>query len=267
LSIRNYYGLAVGEFLNRKIYYIHLVMIFSNKIMFGRVSAARSGLFACVFLFISCSTIERDNPYDQRSPNYNGWVYGEVRGTPVTYDGETYETVVIGSQTWMARNLNYNASGSKCYNDSPSNCATYGRLYDWATAMDLPNCGYGTSCSSQIGAKHRGICPDGWHIPSNAEWTTLENFVGSSAGKKLKATSGWNSGGNGTDEFGFAALPGGGGDSDGDFSYVGYYGDWWSASENGASRAYSRGMDYDYEGVHYLNYSKDDLFSVRCLQD
>jgi uncharacterized protein (TIGR02145 family) len=273
-------------------------------------------LFAGVLFFISCSTIERDNPYDQRSPNYNGWVEqpssssfvpssnsapsnsssssvplpppqsssssliqsGIIHGTPVTYQGETYQTVVIGSQTWMARNLNYDVSGSKCYNDSPSNCDTYGRLYDWATAMALPDCGYGTSCGSQIGANHRGICPSGWHIPSNADWDKLVRYVdGSSgtsspydsptAGRYLKSTSGWNSNGNGTDEFGFAALPGGNGSSDGNFGNVGSNGNWWSATEYIAYNAYIRYMGYDYEDVLYYDNSKDNLFSVRCLQD
>jgi uncharacterized protein (TIGR02145 family)/uncharacterized repeat protein (TIGR02543 family) len=190
-------------------------------------------------------------------------------GPPVSYGGETYQTVVIGSQTWMARNLNYDVSGSKCYNDSPSNCATYGRLYNWETAMDLPDCGYGTSCGSQIGAKHRGICPSGWHIPSDAEWTTLTDYVGGSSttGKKLKATSGWNNNGNGTDEFGFAALPGGHGYSGGDFSNVGYYGVWWSATESSANDAYYRSVSFGIEYVYNLSNNKDLLLSVRCLQD
>jgi uncharacterized protein (TIGR02145 family)/uncharacterized repeat protein (TIGR02543 family) len=195
---------------------------------------------------------------------------GVVHGTPVTYQGETYQTVVIGTQTWMARNLNYAADSSRCYNDEPANCATYGRLYDWATAMALPNCG-STSCSWQIGAKHRGICPSGWHIPSNDEWSTLVNYVGSSAGAKLKATSGWTSsiddGDAGTDSYGFAALPGGDGGSGGYFYNVGGSGYWWSATESLADRAYNRYMHYYSEGVNYSYNYKYFLFSVRCLQD
>jgi uncharacterized protein (TIGR02145 family)/uncharacterized repeat protein (TIGR02543 family) len=138
--------------------------------------------------------------------------------------------------------------------------------------MALPDCGYGTSCGSQIGANHKGICPSGWHIPSNAEWSTLVNYVGSSAGTKLKATSGWNSYSGvpaGTDSYGFAALPGGDGYSNGDFSSVGYDGYWWSATEDGATSAYRWYMDYGNEGVYYYDsYNiKKLLFSVRCLQD
>jgi uncharacterized protein (TIGR02145 family) len=155
----------------------------------------------------------------------------------------------------MAENLSYAAAGSKCGNGSSLSdantftCDTYGRLYNWATAMSA--------------------CPSGWHLPSDAEWDVLMTAVGgsSTAGAKLKATSGWNSGGNGTDVYGFAALPGGYGSSDGYFDSVGRYGYWWSATEGDASNAYYRPMDFNYEGAYWSNYNKDYLFSVRCLQD
>jgi uncharacterized protein (TIGR02145 family) len=197
----------------------------------------------------------------------------------VTYEGETYQTVVIGTQTWMAKNLNYNAPGSKCYGDDIANCATYGRLYNWVTAMALPSSCDGTSCSSQINAKHRGICPSGWHIPSNDDWNVLMKFVEPScsdnsscagAGTKLKATSGWNSSSGvpaGTDSYGFAALPGGFGSSNGGFGNVGDYGGWWSAAEGNASNAYYRNMRYGNENVLYSYNDKNYLHSVRCLQD
>jgi len=169
-------------------------------------------------------------------------------------DGKKYKTVKLGSQMWMAENLNYNASGSKCYGNKPDNCAKYGRLYNWQTAQT--------------------VCPSGWHIPSDAEWSVLINYVGggATAGTKLKAKSGWNdykgSSGNGTDDYGFSALPGGLGPSDGRFSNVGNYGRWWSSSEYGNNNAYSRGMDYDLGYVSRFNSgSKTHLFSVRCLQD
>jgi uncharacterized protein (TIGR02145 family) len=187
----------------------------------------------------------------------------------VTYEGETYQTVVIGTQTWMSRNLNYAVEGSKCYSDNESNCATYGRLYNWATAMALPSKCNSNSCSSEIGAKHRGICPVGWHIPSEAEWTTLTDYVGglSIAGKRLKSTSGWSSNGNGEDKHGFAALPGGSGRS-GSFSNVGNSGYWWSSFESGANGTYDRGMKYNHDHVSWSNYNnKSYLYSVRCLQN
>jgi len=199
-----------------------------------------------------------------------------VYGTPVTYEGETYKTVVIGTQTWFQRNLNYAVAGSKCGGDdgllkdeNTSYCDTYGRLYYWTTAMVL-NCGQ-VSCASQISAKHRGICPFGWHIPSDAEWTTLTDFVGgaSIAGITLKATSGWDDyegkSGNGYDTYGFSALQGGGGYGTGIF----FLNDanWWSASEASDRYAHTRHM-YGSEGVGRSNQLKQSyLFAVRCLKD
>jgi len=162
--------------------------------------------------------------------------------------------------------------GSKCYNNQESNCDTYGRLYDWATAMNLPS-GCNTSyCTSQIGAKHRGICPSGWHIPGDDEWETLTDFVGIAGGTKLKAASGWNSYSGipqGTDAYGFSALPGGSGNFFGSsFDEVGYFGSWWSASECGSrAAACYRSMSYYSEGTSFNYYHKGYLFSVRCVQD
>jgi uncharacterized protein (TIGR02145 family) len=182
-------------------------------------------------------------------------LYSKSRGgKPFTdsRDGKKYGTVKIGNQVWMGENLNYNANGSKCYDNKPANCDKYGRLYNWPTA--------------------KTACPKGWHLPSDAEWTALTDFVGgsSNAGKKLKAASGWNSNGNGTDEFGFSALPGGYGNSYGSFDYVGNYGSWWSATESIAIAAYGCGrrMDYDGAGVYGYDGGKaTTLFSVRCVQD
>jgi len=214
-------------------------------------------LFASAFLFVySCTDVERDDPDDPKS--------------------KYYRTVVIGTQTWMAKNLNCNVSGSKCYSNSEANCDIYGRLYDWATAMNLPSSCNSSTCASQVGAKHQGICPSGWHIPSDAEWNVLMKYVNPScsdnsicegAGGKLKANSPlWEENGKGTDNFGFAALPGGSGNSDGSFDNVGYFGYWWSASENDAGNAYR--LDYGNETVGRSRYYKGDiLFSVRCLQD
>jgi uncharacterized protein (TIGR02145 family) len=177
---------------------------------------------------------------------------------PVNYYGEDYEAVLIGTQTWMARNLNYDASGSRCFgdksgSDSQGNCTIYGRLYNWATAM-------------------AGSCPVGWHLPSDAEWNALITAVGGSttAGTKLKTASGWNAGSGykpGTDVYGFAALPGGNGGSDGSFYGAGDYGYWWSSSEYNANYAYYRYVRYDYEDVYRDDDNKYRLFSVRCLQD
>jgi len=188
-------------------------------------------LFFMVMAFVGCADIPDDLRNETNGCSLNGG------------------TVKIGNQVWMAKNLNCNVSGSKCYDNQESNCTTYGRLYDWETA--------------------KKVCPSGWHLPSNAEWDALMTAVGgaSTAGTKLKAKSGWNNNGNGTDNYGFSALPGGYGGSGGDFYSVGNYGYWWSATESYASNAYSRYMYYDYASVYSGNYGKVFLFSVRCVQD
>ena len=151
-------------------------------------------------------------------------------------DGTFYAKVKIGNQTWMAENLNYDVPDNTtdvCYNNNNDNCARYGRLYNWSTAMN------GASSSSTNPSGVRGVCPVGWHLPSNGEWTQLTDYVGgsSTAGRKFKSQSGWYDNGNGTDEYGFSALPGGYGYSDGNFYYAGYYGYWWSATESYANCA------------------------------
>jgi uncharacterized protein (TIGR02145 family) len=168
-------------------------------------------------------------------------------------DGKTYKTVKIGEQVWMAENLNYEGEGSVCYGNHPKNAKKYGRFYDRETA--------------------KKACPKGWHLPSDEEWSTLVDFAGGKkiAGEKLKAKKGWKSykrkSGNGTDEFGFAALPGGYGFSDGNFNDVGYDGYWWSATEYNAYDAYYRYMYFGGEDALYYDGSKDYLYSVRCVRD
>jgi len=98
---------------------------------------------------------------------------GTINGPSVSHGGETYNSVVICGQTWLARNLNYKVEGSKYYDNDPANCSKYGRLYNWATAMALDESCNNKECADQIQTKHRGICPSGWHLPSNAEWNAL----------------------------------------------------------------------------------------------
>jgi len=188
--------------------------------------------------------------------------------------GQTYKTVVIGTQTWMAENLNYNVTGSKCGTSSNglsdannSTCDKYGRLYDWATAMALSSDCNSSSCSAQIAPNHRGVCPESWHIPSNDEWITLRNFIGTkSAGNKLKAANGWRENGNGEDKYGFSALPGGRGYAEGFSIYVGEGGFWYSSTESSNTAAYGLDMHYNLDDT-YGNYSKDPLQSIRCVKN
>jgi uncharacterized protein (TIGR02145 family) len=169
----------------------------------------------------------------------------------------------------MAENLDYTTeSGSVCYDNDPANCEIYGRLYNWATAMALPSSCNSSDCASQVQAEHQGICPSGWHLPSDDEWQILVYFVGgSTAGKKLKTASGWSSNGNGTDGYGFSALPGGIYANGGGFYYAGDRGHWWSASERASEWAYYWGIYYSREDTNHSYYNKDnESLSVRCLQ-
>jgi len=166
-------------------------------------------------------------------------------------DKKSYKTIKIGSQVWMAENLNYDREGV-CYGNDPANCQKYGRLYNWKTALS--------------------VCPKGWHLPTDAEWENLVQFVGGSevAGNMLKSSSGWEENdGNGEDKFGFSALPGGYGNSGGSFYGVGDGGIWWSATERNAPYAWAREMGGYFAEVGRRDdgYDKSGLFSVRCAQD
>jgi len=184
-------------------------------------------------------------------------------------DGNTYNTVQIGNQCWMSENLNYdqNTFGNDwCYVNNSSNCDTYGRLYDWAAVMQ------GASSSNSNPSGVQGVCPTGWHMPSDAEWDQLVSYVGNSGhsgaeGTALKSTSGWNSGGNGTDNFGFTGLPGGIRDYDGTFGGIGTYGAWVSSTEHSSTYAWTRYLSSSFGLVGKQNYLKQSSFSVRCLRD
>jgi uncharacterized protein (TIGR02145 family) len=256
------------------------------------LSAAIS--MALAFIFFGCSSGGGGGGHDDTGSG------GIVRGTFTdSRDGKTYEWVQIGSQRWMAENLNYNANGSVCYKNDPANCETYGKLYDWTTAMDISenynNSFYGirscgVNCYNPAVTPHKGICPSGWHIPDGVEWATLMRYVNDgisleyyhTMGNKLRATSGWSDGngrsGNGTDDYGFAALPGGR-SSNGSFFYVGYEGHWWTATEHGDEHAFAIGLiggknnvivgygvsiGYDLQDPGFY---KSDLASIRCVQD
>jgi len=162
----------------------------------------------------------------------------------ISYGGQTYKTVVIGTQTWMAENLNYDAKGSRCYDNEFRNCYKYGRLYNWETA--------------------KKVCPEGWHLPTNSEWDELVSSK--PAGKYLKAASDWDENGNGVDKFGFAALPGGISSLDGKFFNIGYSGYWWSATEFNVDDANARYMYSNDENVGWRNFDKTGFFSVRCIK-
>jgi uncharacterized protein (TIGR02145 family) len=166
-------------------------------------------------------------------------------------DNKTYKWVKIGNQTWMAENMNYKPSSGNfwCHDNKETNCEKYGKLYDWNSAVKA--------------------CPSGWHLPSEKECVDLMTAVGGqNGGKKLKAKSGWKDNGNGTDDFGFSALPGGYFDKrDDSFSVIGESGAWWMTTD-----------DSNYDDIWYMEYNNDNIdgkgvsksnsgFSIRCIQD
>lgn len=204
-----------------------------------------------------------------------------------TRDGNVYQTVTIGNQVWMAENLKYLPSvvgpgtGSQTtpyyyvngYNGTDVNAAkattnysTYGVLYNWPAAMA------GATSSQANPSGVQGVCPTGWHVPSDAEWTVLTDYLGGEgvAGGKLKetGTTHWTSPNTGaTNETGFTALPGGTRYPNGSFSIVGDYGYWWSATEYNASSAWGRFVYYDLSNVFRDRYFKEVGISVRCVRD
>ena len=213
-----------------------------------------------------------------------------------TRDGKTYKTVKIGDQTWMAENLNYydatNLSvkeKSWCFgkkdNEDSTTCDVAGRFYTWAAAIDsvkLANdadnpleCGYDKFCN--LTGTVQGICPPGWHLPNNTEWQAFLMAVGgrSTAGKVLKSQTGWNdykgTSGNGTDAFGFTALPAGFRFCDGgDFLEEGKYTYFWSSVEYERDRETNANNVYVYyygDNANLYFYPKIYAFSVRCVKD
>ena len=188
-----------------------------------------------------------------------GIIYGTMTDSR---DGNTYKTVKIGEQVWMAENLNYADSvktpslkeNSWCYGNVAANCEKYGRLYTWAAAID-------------------SVCPSGWHLPSRDEWKTLITAVGGSStdGAALKSTSGWSlidlgTSGNGTDAFGFSALPAGSRPFDGYYDSEGEAASFWSSTEYSSTFACHISLDY-YDDYYVLDYDKHGGLSVRCLKD
>jgi len=200
-------------------------------------------------------------------------------------DGSTYSTVQIGNQCWMAKNLAYLPSvvgpgtGSQTmpyyyvYGYDGTNVAAakvttnydiYGVLYNWAAAMA------GSLSSISNPSDVKGICPIGWHLPSDAEWTELIDYLGGAniAGGKLKATTHWNSPNTGANnETNFSSLPGGHRNTNGDFLLIENNGSWWSSTESTSTFAWHRFMSYSSSSVGRSGSSKEDAFSVRCVKD
>jgi len=226
--------------------------------------------------------------YQDCNPPANAVYRVEVAGTEdclnsvTDIDGNVYQAVVIGTQEWMKENLkvskyrngdlistnldntswqNTTSGAYVIYDNNTANDSIYGKLYNWYAVADP-----------------RGLCPAGWHVPSDAEWTTLENFLGGAsvaAGGKMKSTGTiqastglWQDPNTGaTNSSGFTAFPGGNCDFDGSFNGIGRYGGWWSSTESASTNAWYRSLGYLNANSYRSNYYKPDGFSVRCLRD
>ena len=197
-------------------------------------------------------------------------------------DGQTYKTVQIGDQVWMAENLNYKAENTYCLNNRDTNCTKYGRFYMWGTAMDSAGtwgtngkgCGYDKPCSPKKSV--RGVCPEGWHLPSYFEWKRLIVTVDDSiteyddenaAATKLKSTSGWADDGNGDDSYSFSALPSGYLSYDGYFNFEGKETHFWSSGTQGDMWAFCMVLYSNTDDARLTSVEMNSGASVRCLKD
>jgi uncharacterized protein (TIGR02145 family) len=212
-----------------------------------------------------CPPCQNNNTNNTNNAHLNpNLTYGNV----TDIDGNEYATIQIGTQIWMAENLNTtkycngdpiphvtdvnltNGDGAHNNNNNP-----YGKLYNWYAVDDS-----------------RNICPCNWHVPTYKEWTVLTDYLGGEgvAGGKMKSTGTqyWNSPNTGaTNESGFSGLPGGSISGNGSFYSVGDYGYWWSSSQDVTGGALYRFLYYDYAAVDEGSVGKGLLFSVRCIKD
>jgi uncharacterized protein (TIGR02145 family) len=241
------------------------------------------GIFTSNLIDLSTGTTFHVRAY---ATNSVGTSYGSENifsTTVIDIDGNIYHIVTIGTQLWMVENLKTTryrdgntianitdnitwatqTEGAYCwYNNDIANKDTYGALYNWLAVMD-----------------NRNLCPEGWHIPSDTEWKTLEVFEGmtqaqadgtglrgTDQGTRLKSNTGWNNNGNGTNTSGFSALPGGLRDSNtGDYVSAGDFGSWWSTSDN--IYPWLRYMSCYDTRIYRGTYNKTEGYSVRCIKD
>ena len=191
-------------------------------------------------------------------------------------DGQSYCTVKIGEQTWMAKNLAYAAPGSVCREDDPANCEKYGRLYSWMQAIGKTDaeCGVGIDCVLPAGPI-QGVCPDGWFLPDSSDWKQLVKFVranndGESVAESLMAKDQpeWNKYVTPTDRFGFSALVS-----------AGYYNPEYSRTAGDRTFFWSRTPELDFPDMVYIfviepldnsafvgSAGEDVYRSVRCIK-
>jgi len=232
-------------------------------------------VLAILLLFCNCSTDITRKVIDKR-------------------DNQSYKTVIVGEQCWMAENLKFlpfvsppeSDSGIYVYgyfgdnvNEAKQtiNYQTYGVLYNWATAMGLPN-HYNSKSWSGSDSLHQGICPNGWHLPSDSEWEKLELFLKMSSnladsnniGLKIKSATLWYNNGKGTNETGFSALPSGFRYREGLFDKIGRYGYFWTSTQCPSfceQSANYRYLIFSNNKIHSSYPSKNNGLPVRCIKN
>jgi uncharacterized protein (TIGR02145 family) len=247
----------------------------SNSI--NQIDSIRFDTITNQIIVITTSGIESHNIADiinvtfSDSSNISPCGIGNTTVTDI--DGNVYPVIQIGAQCWTTVNLKttrYNdgtvipnvtdgaiwdslTTPAWCnYENTLTNDTVFGKLYNWHTVSS------------------GNLCPTGWHVPTDAEWTTLTDFLGwvVVAGGKMKSVTGWNSPNTGaTNESGFTGLPGGYRGWDGNFYAVGEYGYWWSFTEIDTDNSWGRSLYYDASNVNIVDGNKHAGLSVRCLKD
>lgn len=184
--------------------------------------------------------------YDEIFKHYESLLWGKGEFID-SRDNRVYKFVKIGTQVWMAENLAFkpNFGNFWAHGNKLSNVETYGYLYDFNTACK--------------------VCPKGWHLPNDLEWQQLIDYVGKKPGIILKARSGFDNYGNGTNNYGFSALPGG--CANGTAGSMGYMGCWWTSTRAKSNNAWVRQMMCNQNGVLRYRYGTWFGFSVRCIKD
>jgi uncharacterized protein (TIGR02145 family) len=235
----------------------------------GTFSASITGLSAGVTYFVRAYATNSSGTAYGAQASFT--TTGASTGSVTDIDGNVYPTVQIGTQVWMAANLKttryrngttipnvtngttwsgLTTGAWASYDNTTANNTTYGKLYNWYAVADS-----------------RNVCPAGWHVPTDAEWTVLSNFLATDVGFKMKSTSGWANNGNGSNASGFNGLPGGLRDFDGSFGSVGWYGFFWSSSESGSDVAWTLVLSDGSRALGRSGANKRYGFSVRCLRD
>ncbi len=185
-------------------------------------------------------------------------------------DDKEYRIAIIGKKSWMADNLNYELPGSECYDNSRSKCDAYGRYYSWSQTLHLSSECDIKDCRVRQNSNLKGVCPDGWHVPSVKEWSELILYIRNKARNKASAVVrsdyGWDMGG-GTNEAHFNIIPSGFRFSSGNFMGIRKQARFWALDQDNALEAKSVEISSDGDGLHVTSNYKANELSVRCIAD